>query len=185
MSDLVHERPKSSTSPRAAGACSNTIVLPDEDRAEWEALRAHWLYEYESTNPILISLAEQAALAEWFLRRANRRYHQTEQKLYADQPDFTLWTNDQHKKFERALRYRTTQERCFHRASTDLEKLQKSHLKACRELAILEIEHEQLLKEKEAHEKTQPEPHRPVQVPEPRDRSKLPWSRLRPADPVP
>ena len=147
ISELITKSSDHSTGPRTPegkavsslnatthGLCSNTIVLPGESQAEWEALRAIWISEYGHPNLVVISLAEQTARAEWFFNRATKRYNEVEQALYLEQPDPVLWTDEQHKRLERFQRYRTTHERSFQRTLNMLNRAETLYLKAAADL---------------------------------------------------
>ena len=137
----------SSKNATTHGLCSHIVILPGESEAEWQAHLALWHYEYEYPKDIIIALSEQAALAQWFLNRATRRYHEAEQALYLEQPDSLLWTDEQHKRLERFLRYRTTHERSFYRAFNILKKTEAEYLKSCADLHRAQLEERRLRKE--------------------------------------
>ena len=150
MSEHSARNPNGSTGPRSPegknassknstthGLCSRVILLPGESETEWQAVLALFRDEYDYRNPIIESLAEQTALAQWFFMRATRRYQETEAALANEQPDPLLWTEAQHKLLERMLRYRTTHERAYHRALSLLERLGKTALKAAVEIVQL------------------------------------------------
>ncbi len=172
IADLLAQESGCSTGPRTPegkavsslnatthGLCSNTIVLPGESQAEWEALRAVWISEYGHPNPVVLGLAEQTARAEWFFNRATKRYNEAEQALYLEQPDPVRWTEEQHKLLERFQRYRTTHERAFQRALNMLNRLERLYCDSAANLvkkaAMLaqakKIRQELEAKEEEAH----------------------------------
>jgi len=108
------------------GCTSKRLLLPGDDPAEWEALQAQWLADYEPDKPTFRDQVLRAAEADWLLRRAMDRYCAAEQKLCKDEPDFLEWTEEQHKILERFGRYRTTAQRWFHRERGAAEQLRKA-----------------------------------------------------------
>ena len=176
IADLLAQESGCSTGPRTPegkavsslnatthGLCSNTIVLPGESQAEWEALRATWISEYGHPNPVVISLAEQTARAEWFFNRATKRYNEAEQALYLEQPDPVRWTEEQHKLLERFQRYRTTHERAFQRALNMLNRMERLYCDSSANLvktAAMLAEAEKVRQELDAREeKLNPAPN--------------------------
>ncbi len=101
------------------------MILPDENFADWEALKQTWLDEYQPDSDHKLNLVVCAAVAEWSMRRNTRRYNDVEQLLYTEQPDATLWNAEQHARLERFLRYQTKAERSFYRARNALEQLRR------------------------------------------------------------
>jgi hypothetical protein len=91
------------------GCTSTRLLLPDENEAEWLALKARWLAEYQPDSPLYQDLVERAAQADWLLRRTAARYDEAEQQLWDTDPPG--WSAEQHQVLERFLRYRTTAER--------------------------------------------------------------------------
>ena len=135
MADREKENPNGSTGPRSTdgkqrssqnslkhGLCSEKLILPDEDPAEFEEVKHKWLNDTHYDESLLITFAEQTAVAEWLYRRALRRHNEAEQRLYDLQPDPFLWTPDQIKLIDRFQRYLTTRERAFNRAAANYER---------------------------------------------------------------
>ena len=90
------------------GLCATeTLILPNENIADFQALEATWLNSYSPQDEAETHLIHQLAQADWVLQRANRTYTQVEAKTFATQPDPTEWTEQQHKTLTRFLRYRT------------------------------------------------------------------------------
>ncbi|HSU58073.1 MAG TPA: hypothetical protein VLI55_02065 [Bryobacteraceae bacterium] len=81
------------------------MILPNENPSELEEIKNKWLNDPNYDEPLLLTLAEQVAVAEWFYRRALNQYNQTEQHLYELQPDLFSRTPDQIKLLERFQRY--------------------------------------------------------------------------------
>jgi hypothetical protein len=111
------------------GCCSKSLVLPGEDAGEWEALQSGWLKEYDTSSPVFLSLALQAAEKQWLLLRAQKRFDEVQQFLYAAQPECRLWDEEQCKLHDRFQRYLTTAERAFDRAFHNAERLRRVALK--------------------------------------------------------
>ncbi|HTU46008.1 MAG TPA: hypothetical protein VMF91_13145 [Bryobacteraceae bacterium] len=113
------------------GCCSNKLILPDEDEQEWNDLKQSWLDDFDPHTHVARTLVYEAAVAQWFLLRARRRYNEAEWSIYSEQsgPEGKKeWTDSQHQKLERFTRYRTTAERAFTRALNNLERLRKNRL---------------------------------------------------------
>lgn len=129
MADREKKNPNGSTGPRSPegkttssqnslkhGLCSEKLILPNEDPAEFDEIKEKWHSDCVYEEPLLLDLAEQVAIAEWFHRRALREYNHARQHVYELQPDCIFWTADQIKLIERFQRYLTTRERAFNRA---------------------------------------------------------------------
>jgi hypothetical protein len=134
MAGVENKNPNGSTGPRSLdgktrssqnalkhGLCSEKLILPSENAAEFDEVKGKWLGDCLFDEPLLIHLAEQAAVAEWFHRRALREYNEARQHLFNQQPDFLSWTPDQVKLIERFQRYLTTRERAFNRAAANYQ----------------------------------------------------------------
>ena len=132
MTDRENKNPNGCTGPTSPegkaissrnslkhGLCSEKLILPNEDPAEFEEVKNKWLEDPQFDEPLLITLAEQTAVNEWFYRRALRRYNEAEQRLYDLQPDPFFWTPDEIKLLDRFQRYLTTRERAFNRAASN------------------------------------------------------------------
>jgi hypothetical protein len=111
------------------GCCSQRLLLPDEDPEEWETLKAGWLQEYDTSSPVFLSLALQAAEKQWLLLRAQNRFDETQQFLYNEQPECRIWNEEQCKLHEKFQRYLTTAERAFDRAFQNVERLRRVALR--------------------------------------------------------
>lgn len=132
MADSENKNPNGSTGPTSPqgkaissrnaikhGLCSQQLILPNENAAEFEEIKEKWLSDCLFDEPLLINLAEQVAVAEWFHRRALREYNHVRQHLDDLQPDFVFWTPDEIKLHDRYQRYLTTRERAFNRAAAN------------------------------------------------------------------
>ena len=134
--------------------CSNKLILPDEDEQEWKDLKQGWLDTYEPQTHGGLTLVCEVAMAQWLLLRARRRYNEAEQRVYAEQRDPLEWSEAQQKTIERFTRYRTTQERAFNRALSNVEGLRRSRSLEAARLRMAEHRAEQLeCKRRQADEK--------------------------------
>jgi hypothetical protein len=100
------------------GCRSQQTILPDEDPVEFQATIDDWFEAYGPQDPVAARLVEETALADWFLRRNRKRLDQTERRL---PPDAWDWTEQDQKRYQNFLRYKTTAERSFLRAFKELE----------------------------------------------------------------
>jgi hypothetical protein len=100
------------------GCRSQQTVLPDEDPAEFQATIDDWFEAYGPQDMVAARLVEETALADWFLRRNRKRIDQIERRL---PPDAWDWTEQDQKRYQNFLRYKTTAERSFLRAFKELE----------------------------------------------------------------
>ena len=100
------------------GCRSEKTIVPGEDPTEFEACMRAWFEAYGPQDEISAHLVEETALADWFLRRNRKRLHDIEQRLPYDA---WLWTDENHKLFSNATRYKTTAERSFIRQFRELE----------------------------------------------------------------
>ncbi len=106
------------------GCCSKTVILPGERQEDFDNLYDRWMSACEPDTPAATDLVEQLILQKWYLERNLRRYEEVEREL-AEFP-FPDWTDQQHKKFQLALRYKTAAERAVSRAMHDVEAWRKS-----------------------------------------------------------
>ncbi|HEY1949355.1 MAG TPA: hypothetical protein VGG97_20275 [Bryobacteraceae bacterium] len=111
------------------GCCSQRLLLPDENPEEWEALKAGWLQEYNTSSLVFLSLAVRAAEKQWLLLRAQKRFDEVQQFLYDAQPECRLWNEEQCKLHDKFQRYLTTAERAFDRAFRNAEHLRRVALR--------------------------------------------------------
>jgi hypothetical protein len=92
------------------GLASGQILIPGEDPAEFEALRAAFFAEHKPATATQIALVNGLAQHHWFTRRAMR----LQNEHITDDRKLALY-----------LRYQTTHERAFHKCLADLLKLRK------------------------------------------------------------
>ena len=62
---------------------------------------------YDTPTDWELDLLNHAIESEWFHLRATKAYAKVEAELYKISPDPTEWSEDQHKKLGRFLRYKT------------------------------------------------------------------------------
>jgi hypothetical protein len=136
------------------GCCSNKLILPDEDEQEWKDLKQGWLDTYQPQTHAGLTLVCEVAVAQWLLLRARRRYNEAEQRVYAEQGDPLEWTAEQQKTIERFTRYRTTQERAFNRALSNVEGLRRSRSLEAARLRMAEHRAERLEQRRQTAEST-------------------------------
>jgi DUF438 domain-containing protein len=90
------------------GCCAvETILLPHEKQEDFESLKKEYQDTYENLGEFEQDLLNHAILSEWLHIRATKSYLETEFALYTETPSQANWTDDQHTKLNRALRYKT------------------------------------------------------------------------------
>ena len=94
----------------------NTLILPDETQEEFDRVKAGWMAEYGPHGYAEERLVEEVYLNDWFLKRAMRRLQEAEAKLLEHIDDSEEELARYEKRVDLMLRYKTTQERSFHRA---------------------------------------------------------------------
>jgi len=105
------------------GLTSKRLFLPGENQEEFAELREGWRAQFPPESQAEASMVEQLARNEWFLRRAERRYGEIEERL--GESHAGDWSEEQFRKLERILRYKTTAERSFQRALTVVRQLRR------------------------------------------------------------
>lgn len=111
------------------GLCAHTLILPNENEADWLELLAAWRAQYASPaeSSVLYTFIHKTAAAEWKRLRAEREYD----FFYAFQegrPFFT-WHADQVKEHDLCMRYKTSAERTVQREYRMLEHHWHTHCK--------------------------------------------------------
>jgi hypothetical protein len=109
---------------------SKLLILPSESAEEFSALHASLVAEYQPETAMQNETVDVAARAVWELRRINREFDKTQEKLYSQQPEMSKWTPQQHAELERMHRYRTRAERSHGRTLKSLEYLRTLRLRA-------------------------------------------------------
>jgi len=116
---------RSSANALKHGLTSRHVVLPGENRAEFDALVARLIQEHRAATALEIEMVHHIAGCLWRLdraRKAEAEYFYV--NFIADQP-----TRDMERRFALILRYATAIERELHRAIARLQQLQKERSK--------------------------------------------------------
>ncbi len=113
----------SSQNARTHGLTSQKLFLPGENEQEFADLRETWFVQYPPESAAEGEMVEQLARHCWFLRRAERRYADVEERL--GESSAADWSDEQFRLLERIVRYKTTAERSFQRSLTIVRQLRK------------------------------------------------------------
>jgi len=90
------------------GCCATAdFLLPHENMEDFDALSKRLRDSYENLGEWEQDMLNDAILCQWLHIRATKAYLETEHDLYTETPRQADWTDDQHKKLTRALRYKT------------------------------------------------------------------------------
>lgn len=100
------------------GCRSKTLILRDEDPAEYETLHQKWWNQYQPAGQAEETLVKQVIDNHWYLMRAQKRMEQVDFGLPAD---VFSWTADQQKLFNNFQRYKTAAERAFQKSFREVE----------------------------------------------------------------
>ena len=103
------------------GLASGRLIIPGEDREDFEALLNDLVAEHAPATPTEEMLVQQIAQSWWLMHRAIRIQNQAFMETWCDMKKLALF-----------LRYQTTYERAFYRALNSLKKLQKDRLASAR-----------------------------------------------------
>jgi hypothetical protein len=106
------------------GCRSSIVILRNENPHDLADLIERWTSVYQPDTEAAHELLEQLVLEKWFLLRTERRLAEVEEQL--DSFPFTKWTEQQHKIYQLALRYKTTAARAVSKAQRDLEDFLKN-----------------------------------------------------------
>jgi len=119
-------RAASSKNATKHGACARTLILAHEAEEDWELLLAHWCDIYKpAENSLEYDFVLRTAQAEWHRRRTQFNF---DVFIASTEGSSTInWTPDQIKKYDLALRYKTSAERSFQREFRLLEQFYKAH----------------------------------------------------------
>ena len=104
------------------GLASGRLIIPGEDREDFEALLNDLVAEHAPATPTEEMLVQQIAQSWWLMHRAIRIQNQAFLETWCDMKKLALF-----------LRYQTTYERAFYRALNSLKKLQKDRLASTRD----------------------------------------------------
>ena len=146
---------KSSRNALIHGCCSKTLILPGESQEAFDQLLDDWLADYQPRNSHDRLMVETAAREQWLALRNANHYVDLQHSLSKKNP--LEWTEEDHKKLERSLRYKTTAERSFQRAFHNLEQVRKRRAREEQEAALSE-EQQPALSEEEASSAASAEP---------------------------
>jgi hypothetical protein len=122
---------RSSQNATKHSCCSKKPLIQGENAEEFNELLEDWKDDYRPRGKSARELVEQAAVAQWVLKRNTNRYHELEESL--QERKAIEWTEEEHKKMERFIRYRTTAERSLWRAANGLEQSVKRRRKRVEE----------------------------------------------------
>jgi hypothetical protein len=114
MSNIQTEIPPASQKQNAAqnairhGCCAvESLILETEKIEDYRRLQQSLRSAYETLVDWELDILNHAIESEWFHVRAAKAYAKVEAELYKATPDPTDWTEEQHKKLGRFLRYKT------------------------------------------------------------------------------
>ena len=96
------------------GLASGTLIIPGENRADFEALHHALLEEHQPANATEDLLIHEMAQSWWLAQRAIRLQNECFTESALDERRLSL-----------LIRYQTTHQRAFHKALADLSRLQK------------------------------------------------------------
>ncbi|MCC6342706.1 MAG: hypothetical protein IT166_10920 [Bryobacterales bacterium] len=117
---------RSSQNARTHGFTSQRLFLAEQDKPEFDQLRARLLSEFTPKGDAELLVFDELILAAWKLRNISLREttlgEQTgEDLIFSTVPELM-------KLADRLQRYRTANERAFHRAIAELRRLQNDRL---------------------------------------------------------
>ena len=114
MSNIQAEIPRESEKQNPAknairhGCCAvESLILETEKIEDFRRLEQSMRAAYETLLDWELDILNHAIESEWFHIRATKAYAKVEAELYKSTPDQTEWTEEQHKKLGRFLRYKT------------------------------------------------------------------------------
>jgi hypothetical protein len=84
-----------------------SLILESEKTEDYRRLDQSMRAAYETLVDWELDILNHAIESEWFHLRATKAYAKVEAELYKATPDPTEWTEEQHKKLGRFLRYKT------------------------------------------------------------------------------
>jgi hypothetical protein len=90
------------------GCCAvEFLILETEKIEDYRRLDQSLRAAYETLVDWELDILNHAIESEWFHIRATKAYAKVEAELYKSTPDPSEWTEEQHKKLGRFLRYKT------------------------------------------------------------------------------
>lgn len=124
-----HGKAASSQNARRHGLTSNRVVLPGEDPAEYDALRANLLREYQPLGETELTLVDELAACSWRLVRARSVETAAYKKMVEGSEDPAAVIAGQlvaqPAAIDRMQRYVTAFERAYYRALNKLTAIHK------------------------------------------------------------
>jgi hypothetical protein len=122
MANTTEGKIISSKNATRHGCCADsTLILKSESIEDFQALETTWFESYEPGTDAEKHLVQELVLADWFLQRSTRTVALIEAQLLDETPNPLHWTEQQHRTFNRFLRYQTTRSNTFHRCRKALE----------------------------------------------------------------
>ncbi len=117
---------RSSQNARTHGFTSQRLFLAELDKPEFDQLRARLLAEFTPKGDAELLVFDELILAAWKLRNISLQETTLGEQTGAD----LIFSTDPElmKLADRLQRYRTTNERAFHRAIAELRRLQNDRL---------------------------------------------------------
>ena len=141
-------RATSSRNALKHGCCSEaTLILQHENIADYKALEATWFNAYQPREEGEVRLVRKLIDADWFLDRINRTVAEVESQMYLCSP--LEWTDHQHQKLGRFLRYQTARTNLVTKARKAVEDYRKN-----RSAEVVKAEKHEIYKEKSKPEPT-------------------------------
>ena len=110
----IEGKASSSRNSLKHGLASGELIIPGEDRTDFETLRDALLEEHQPANTTEEMLIQQMAQSYWLTQRALRLQNECFAEHGIDEKRLALF-----------LRYQTSHERAFHKALNTLIRLQK------------------------------------------------------------
>ena len=111
------------------GCCAdNTLILPNENIEDYDALEATWFDSYQPQDAAEKRLVQQLVHADWFLERANRALAHAEAHIYEGGYIVTNWSDNQHLKLTRFTRYQTARANAVIKCRKAIEDYRKARL---------------------------------------------------------
>jgi hypothetical protein len=105
--------------------CSTKRLVAGESEEDYARFWDTWIQRYDPHNDHELFLISVAVEAAWRMQRSERALANCETKLYQQQPDSSLWTEEQHNQLQRFHRYKTADANAFHKALRVVESLKK------------------------------------------------------------
>jgi hypothetical protein len=108
------------------GCCSTeTLILKTENMEDYKSLESTWFRAYEPQTEADKHLIKELINADWFLQRATRTVAEVEAQILETTPNPLDWTEQQHRNFNRFLRYQTTRSNTVNRCRKAVEDYRK------------------------------------------------------------